>query len=224
MRQSEGNKTAKRLSAIWRVARLTHGWRFRRAIEGPATAVLAWAARIASPLLLKTASLSAREKLLGGRLCLLRSSITAAGPLGNVAGSAGAKRGNRRLAHHVRKPLSYRHKDQSIASPKAFRAAHRLQQKNRKQTALGKCAAARTKTYIVAAILTVEFKIFLEPDLVGRDFYHGAPRNEPTKGQGTDWHHSNTLPKNKPARKTIRPVTLVMQPTRVLTCAVYCFQ
>jgi hypothetical protein len=52
MRQSEGNKTAKRLSAIWLVQpRLAP-----EAIEGPATPALAWLARILSPVLLKTAS------------------------------------------------------------------------------------------------------------------------------------------------------------------------
>jgi len=49
MRQPPGNKTAKRLSANWLA---------REATEAPATADLAWAARIGSPLLLKTASLT----------------------------------------------------------------------------------------------------------------------------------------------------------------------
>src|SRR5277367_4347275 len=62
MRQSEGNKTAKRLSAIWEEAFANsevsnHGGTIGEAIEGPATAALASAARIRSPLLLKTASL-----------------------------------------------------------------------------------------------------------------------------------------------------------------------
>src|SRR5580658_763760 len=67
MRQSDGNKTEKRLSAT----RLTQGRSaevgltqtrsgpnesFRETIECPATAALAWLARIRSSLLLKTAS------------------------------------------------------------------------------------------------------------------------------------------------------------------------
>jgi len=62
MRQSEGNKTVKRLSAIWLVqAGLVQPWSIgerplSEAIEGPATAALAWLARILSSLLLKTAS------------------------------------------------------------------------------------------------------------------------------------------------------------------------
>jgi hypothetical protein len=69
MRQSEGNKTAKRLSASWPEIRLAHGVPICGAIELPATAALAWAARILSPLLLKTASLvPARNSLSGGRL------------------------------------------------------------------------------------------------------------------------------------------------------------
>jgi hypothetical protein len=52
MRQSEGNNTAKRLSAICPVQlRLV-----AEAIEGLVTAALAWLARILSPVLLKTAS------------------------------------------------------------------------------------------------------------------------------------------------------------------------
>src|SRR5580704_2940854 len=75
MRQSEGNKTAKRLSAIWRPQpRPTWTspigfWLAPEAIEGLATAALAWLARILSPLLLKTASaLPARN--LSGRATL----------------------------------------------------------------------------------------------------------------------------------------------------------
>jgi hypothetical protein len=82
IRQSEGNKTAKRLSAM----RLVQTWRKTarpEAIEGPATAALAWLARILSPLLLKTASvLPAGILILGGRLARLptHKSITAAAP------------------------------------------------------------------------------------------------------------------------------------------------
>jgi len=81
MRQSEGNKTAKRLSAIWPVqSRLPQLrptwtslwtslwislftlplwiWPLLEATVGPATAALAWLARILSPVLLKTASVT----------------------------------------------------------------------------------------------------------------------------------------------------------------------
>jgi len=69
MRQSEGNKTAKRLLAIWPAqSRPTRTGAVREAIEGLATAALAWLARILSSLLLKTASVCP-QRLLGGRLC-----------------------------------------------------------------------------------------------------------------------------------------------------------
>lgn len=75
MGQSEGNRTAKRLSAIWPVqleatrTRLVWIGLLPEAIEGPATAALAWLARVLSPLLLKTASVFPQEVTLGGRLC-----------------------------------------------------------------------------------------------------------------------------------------------------------
>ena len=76
MRQSDGNKTAKRLSAIWPVQlRSTQPWStltplvwtalLPEAIEGPATPALAWLARILSSLLLKTASVLPAGLLLG---------------------------------------------------------------------------------------------------------------------------------------------------------------
>jgi hypothetical protein len=93
MRQSEGNKTAKRLSAIWRVqtrptqARLAWTSPIRiplapEAIEGLATAALAWLARVLSPLLLKTASVWPAENPSWAGDCpitCLNSSIAAAG-------------------------------------------------------------------------------------------------------------------------------------------------
>ena len=72
MRQSEGNKTVKRLSAIRSVQpRSRRTSPMREAIEGLATAALAWLARILSSLLLKTASVC--PQLWAGRLtdCLL---------------------------------------------------------------------------------------------------------------------------------------------------------
>src|SRR5580704_17477893 len=71
MRQSEGNKTAKRLSAILRVQLgSARSLSVPEAIEGPATAALAWLARVLSPLLLKTASVwPAGKYFWGGRLC-----------------------------------------------------------------------------------------------------------------------------------------------------------
>src|SRR5271169_2818845 len=88
MRQSEGNKTAKRLPAIWpvqpRPTWCTLIWvrLAPEAIGGLATAALAWLARILSPLLLKTASvLPARGLSWAGdcAIACLPSSITAAG-------------------------------------------------------------------------------------------------------------------------------------------------
>ncbi len=75
MRQSEGNKTAKRLSAI-RPATLAP-----EAIEGPATAGLAWLARILPSVLLKTASVFPAEIFPGRATPRLaaQKSITAAG-------------------------------------------------------------------------------------------------------------------------------------------------
>ncbi len=71
MRQSEGNKTVKRLAATWAVQLFSvRTSRVREAIEGLATAALAWLARVLSPLLLKTASVwPAGKKFWGGRLC-----------------------------------------------------------------------------------------------------------------------------------------------------------
>jgi hypothetical protein len=82
MRQSEGNKTAKRLLAIWAAQSLASGTRsVREAIEGLATAALAWLARILSSLLLKTASVLPAETFGAGDFAIacLSSSITAAG-------------------------------------------------------------------------------------------------------------------------------------------------
>jgi hypothetical protein len=83
MRQSEGNKTAKRLSAIWLVQpRLAPTLSVREAIEGPATAALAWLARILSPLLLKTASVLPAGNLSwagDSAIAYLHSSITVVG-------------------------------------------------------------------------------------------------------------------------------------------------
>ena len=67
MRQSEGNKTAKRLSAIWPPQpRLTCTWPVREATGGLATAALAWLARYLSSLLLKTASVLPAENFWAG--------------------------------------------------------------------------------------------------------------------------------------------------------------
>jgi hypothetical protein len=70
MRQSEGNKTAKRLSAICPAQpRMRDDWSVREAIGGLATAAMARLARILSSLLLKTASVLPAGKFLGGRFC-----------------------------------------------------------------------------------------------------------------------------------------------------------
>jgi hypothetical protein len=80
MRQSEGNRTAKRLSAICPVQLepdfvpsgfVLSGFvlSFGEAIEGRATAALAWLARILSSLLLKTASVLPAE-IVNGRATL----------------------------------------------------------------------------------------------------------------------------------------------------------
>jgi hypothetical protein len=63
MRQSAGNKTAKRLSA----ARPAQVGVLRGTIDSPAPATLPWLARIRSSLLLKTASLRAAPGTLPGR-------------------------------------------------------------------------------------------------------------------------------------------------------------
>ncbi len=61
MRQSEGNRTEKTLSAArrnqTRPAETAAGDGLQETILGPATAALLWLARIRSSLLLKTASL-----------------------------------------------------------------------------------------------------------------------------------------------------------------------
>jgi hypothetical protein len=109
MRQSEGNKTAKRPSAIWLVGLAnrevskhevtSHGGLVREAIEGPATAALAWAARIRSPLLLKTASLMpARDPCRAGETFLaLAKSIAAWGQARQRSESYRAAERNLRL-------------------------------------------------------------------------------------------------------------------------------
>src|ERR1017187_5620453 len=83
MRQSEGNRTAKRLSVIWPAQpQLIVARSLPEAIEGLATAALAWLARILSPLLLKTASVLPAENLTwagDSAIACLPSSITAAG-------------------------------------------------------------------------------------------------------------------------------------------------
>lgn len=67
MRQSEGNKTVKRLSAMRPVQRRTPS--VQEAIERLATIALAWLARILSSLLLKTASVC--PQVWAGTDCLL---------------------------------------------------------------------------------------------------------------------------------------------------------
>jgi hypothetical protein len=69
MRQSEGNKTVKRFSAICPTQMGTRdAERVLEAIGGLATVALAWLARILSSLLLKTASVLPAENW-SGRLC-----------------------------------------------------------------------------------------------------------------------------------------------------------
>jgi len=86
MRQSEGNRTAKRLSAICPGQfRPDFAWSdfvrpdsvrsVREAIEGRATAALAWLARILSSLLLKTASVWPAEILIGRATLRLPAAI-----------------------------------------------------------------------------------------------------------------------------------------------------
>lgn len=73
MRQSEGNRTEKRLSAA-RVAQIRPMGGLRETILGPATAVLPWLARVrsSSSLLLKTASSRSRwQRTPAGQIRLL---------------------------------------------------------------------------------------------------------------------------------------------------------
>ncbi len=63
MRQSEGNRTVKRLSATRLAQELLSEETFCGTIECLATAMVAWPARIRSPVLLKTASLIPRTRL-----------------------------------------------------------------------------------------------------------------------------------------------------------------
>jgi len=84
MRQSEGNKTVKRLSAIAPdQMRFTLSESVSEAIEGPATPALAWLARILSSLLLKTASVLPAS-LQRDDFAIAATSITADAALGNA--------------------------------------------------------------------------------------------------------------------------------------------
>jgi hypothetical protein len=88
MRQSEGTRSEKRLSAIRTETRPGQAWSNHdrppaKAIESPAPAALAWIARIRSPLLLKTASVMPTKNRALPR-CPRIASIAASGPLGNV--------------------------------------------------------------------------------------------------------------------------------------------
>jgi hypothetical protein len=190
MRQSEGNKTAKRLSAICVVhprspePRLKDISPAREAIEGLATAALAWLARILSPLLLKTASVLPARNPSGGPLCdcLLTCSIAANGSLGNV--TIRSRHRTRHLLDRFPRPLFHRHEKRTIVAPEAFGTAHRLQKKERQQIALGERTAPRAEADLAAAIVTVKFKVFLEPNLVRGVLYHVTPQNhETTKGR-----------------------------------------
>jgi hypothetical protein len=215
IRQSEGNRTAKRLSAIWPVQlrstqlrstqpRSTPTPPVREAIEGLATGALAWLARILSPLLLKTASVLPAENISwagDSAIACLYSSITAAAPLGNV--TIRPRRRSGQLLNRFGKPLFHRHEEQPIVTPEAFRTSHRPQKENRQKITFGKGPAPRTKSRVAAAIVTVEFKVFLEPDLVGGVLGHVTPRNDETsKGRQTDERYSTPKQSNKPIRKT----------------------
>jgi hypothetical protein len=126
MRQSEGNRTAKRLSAICpvqlepdlvrsdlvRSGVIPSGFvlSFGEAMEGRATAALAWLARILSSLLLKTASVLPAEIVNGRATLRLPAAIEYNGgwlreamPLGNVA--VGSRNRRRHFLHRLWQPL-----------------------------------------------------------------------------------------------------------------------
>jgi hypothetical protein len=87
------------------------------------------------------------------------------------------------LPSHVRKPLADRYKNQTIVPPKTFRAAYRLQQKDREKIAFGKGAAPGTKAGFAATIVAMKFEVLLKPELVGGVTCHTAPRkNKTTQG------------------------------------------
>jgi hypothetical protein len=76
MRQSEGNRTANKLSAIWLFQPLpVLTWAAPEAIETLASAALAWLARILSSVLLKTASVLPAGILIGRATLRLPAAI-----------------------------------------------------------------------------------------------------------------------------------------------------
>lgn len=82
-----------------------------------------------------------------------------------------------RLLDPLRQPFSHRHEEQTVIPPEAFGAAYRLQQKNGQKIAFGKRPAPRAKPCVAATIVTVEFNILLEPDLIRGVLCHVPPQN-----------------------------------------------
>jgi hypothetical protein len=136
-RQSEGNRTEKRLSAAWRIqlgsaptsstlTRPRPDEVFCNTIGGPDTPALAWLARIRSSLLLKTASSSSREhKTAADHLSYNTSSIAVIQPLGNVAVGRRCRMLSRHDSGRVRQPFAHLGKNQPVVPPEALSAAQR---------------------------------------------------------------------------------------------------
>ncbi len=152
MRQSDGNKTVKTLSAAPRYQGLAEKEGVCPETRiGLSLAAKARLARIRSPLLLKTASFwGSADTMIRGRY---ESSISATMPLGNVP-----IRGNRLLRCRnlscFRQTVADRRKDQAIIAPEALSAANRLQKHQGQQKSLEEIAPPRPKSHLAAAIVT----------------------------------------------------------------------
>lgn len=181
MRQSEGKKTEKRLSAAPRTqVRAILDEESRVTIVGPAAAMAAPPARIRSSILLKTASSSPRghRNTADSLLCYF-SSIAVTGPLGNVPIGL-RRRLDREHPRNFRRAFPHRSEDHPVVPPETLPAAHRLHQEKWENIAFGQRPTARAETYFTAA---VSAPIGLGKRRIGRISHRFAPQNEVlTKG------------------------------------------
>ena len=222
MRQSEGNKTEKRLSATWpdqnRPAQKRWPIRanerpctFMKTIECPATAMLAWLARIRSSLLLKTASsFIPAQKCAAANLCCTPAAALCCNsdrdPSRNpssIAATAAARHALRvgrvgaTFSGHdlrsLRQPLAHRSENEPVIPPETFPAAHRLQKKQRQDVTLGQRAAPRAKSNFATAIAA---KVWSSPEPIGGVVHTYTSEN-------TDYEEKTDCAYFTPGRKTV---------------------
>ena len=176
IRQSAGNRTAKRLSA----ARLAQVEVLRGTTDSPAPATLLCLARIRSSILLKTASsrTTPGEPCPGGPFpkplvpkAPYLNSITALPPLGNVTTLGSGRLWQGMQSASLRQPVLHRHKNETVIAAEAFTATDRLQQEKGQDEAFCECPASRTEPHFAAAITAVERRV--QDRAIDR---HTAPR------------------------------------------------